>query len=406
MTLAGPGEILVTNTSKELVTGAGFGFEDLSAHELKGVPGKWQVFAVTSVDGRAKAPPLPADEAARRLDAIQPSAASNGVRRRALLTGGIAALVAVAAIALVLLIGDGPSAPTGDRPSSKSVVNVDPETGGILTEIAVSQQGGPAGTPSTSVHPIDVGQAAVWTVRSDLLYRVDPEDGDVENVVLVAGLSGAYNVAVGYDKVWISCARGLFEVNPSTIDQQWVVHLEAEGSQFGTDVAVGGGAVWLGGSDGRLIRIDPVTERARTKTGLDEIDAIAFGHGSVWTVDTFGGAVTRYDPDTLDPIDTIEIANGADALVSGENAVWALSRSLGVLTEIDVSENAQDHILPVGDDPRGLTAGQGTVWVGNEDGTLRRVDESTRQVADVPFGSEIRALAFDDETRTLWVDVA
>jgi streptogramin lyase len=288
-------------------------------------------------------------------------------------------------------------------------VNVDPETGGILTEIDVSasQEGGPAGTSSTPVHPIDVGQAAVWTVRSDrLLYRVDPEDGDVKNVVLEGGLSGAYNVAVGYDKVWVSCARGLFEVNPSTIEQEWVVHLEAEGSQFGTDVAVGGGAVWLGGSDGRLIRVDPVTERARTRTGLDDIDAIAFGHGSVWTVDTFGGSVTRYDPDTLDPIDTIEIANGVDALVSGEKAVWALSRSLGVLTEIDVSQNVQDHVLRVGDDPRGLTAGQGTVWVGNEDGTLHRVDESTRQVADVPFGSEIRALAFDDETRTLWVDVA
>jgi class 3 adenylate cyclase len=39
MSLAEAGEILVTSTTKELVTGSGFRFEDFSAHELKGVPG-------------------------------------------------------------------------------------------------------------------------------------------------------------------------------------------------------------------------------------------------------------------------------------------------------------------------------------------------------------------------------
>jgi hypothetical protein len=44
----------VTSTTKELVTGSGFAFEDFSAHELKGVPGTWQVFAVTRVDDRER----------------------------------------------------------------------------------------------------------------------------------------------------------------------------------------------------------------------------------------------------------------------------------------------------------------------------------------------------------------
>ena len=312
MSLAGPGEVLVTSTTKELVTGSDFGFEDFSAHELKGVPGTWQVFAVTTVEGRERARPLAADEAVRRLDAITPPDEKPTRSRLALLVGGLAAIVAIAAIAVVLTRNDEPeTVGRTEGPATKSVVNVDPETGTILSEIAapVSQQGGPAGTPPTSVHPIDVGQAAVWTIRSyRLLYRVDPEDGEVVNEILEGGLSFPYGVAVGYDKVWVSCARGLIEVNPATIEQRWVVRLEAEGSQFGVDLAVGGGAVWLGGSDGRLIRIDPTTERSRTRTSLDPIDAIAFGHGSVWTVDTFDGSVTRYDPDTLEPLATIEIA--------------------------------------------------------------------------------------------------
>jgi class 3 adenylate cyclase len=46
--LAGPGEVLVSSTVKDLVAGSGIEFEDRGAHELKGVPGEWQVYAVAS----------------------------------------------------------------------------------------------------------------------------------------------------------------------------------------------------------------------------------------------------------------------------------------------------------------------------------------------------------------------
>src|SRR5262245_61082075 len=74
MSLAGPGEILATSTTKELIAGSGFRFGDFSAHELKGVPGRWQVFPLTAVDGRERESPLEADEAAQRREAIRPSA--------------------------------------------------------------------------------------------------------------------------------------------------------------------------------------------------------------------------------------------------------------------------------------------------------------------------------------------
>lgn len=44
--LAGPGEILVSSTVKDLVVGSGIAFEDRGAHELRGVPGEWRVHAV------------------------------------------------------------------------------------------------------------------------------------------------------------------------------------------------------------------------------------------------------------------------------------------------------------------------------------------------------------------------
>ena len=46
--LAGPGEVLVTSTVKDLVAGSGIEFEDRGARALKGVQGKWHIFRVTS----------------------------------------------------------------------------------------------------------------------------------------------------------------------------------------------------------------------------------------------------------------------------------------------------------------------------------------------------------------------
>jgi class 3 adenylate cyclase len=43
------GEILVSQTVKDLVAGSGIAFEDRGAAELKGVPGEWRLFAVESV---------------------------------------------------------------------------------------------------------------------------------------------------------------------------------------------------------------------------------------------------------------------------------------------------------------------------------------------------------------------
>jgi class 3 adenylate cyclase/alpha-beta hydrolase superfamily lysophospholipase len=43
---AAPGEVLVSNTVKDLVAGSGIEFEDRGTAELKGVPGEWRLYAV------------------------------------------------------------------------------------------------------------------------------------------------------------------------------------------------------------------------------------------------------------------------------------------------------------------------------------------------------------------------
>jgi class 3 adenylate cyclase len=42
---AQPGEVLVSSTVKDLVSGSGLHFEDCGTPTLKGVPGEWRVYS-------------------------------------------------------------------------------------------------------------------------------------------------------------------------------------------------------------------------------------------------------------------------------------------------------------------------------------------------------------------------
>ena len=44
--MAGAGEVLVSRTVVDLVSGSGLDFADRGAHALKGVPGEWTLYAV------------------------------------------------------------------------------------------------------------------------------------------------------------------------------------------------------------------------------------------------------------------------------------------------------------------------------------------------------------------------
>jgi class 3 adenylate cyclase len=49
--LAGPSEILISRTVKDLVAGSGFAFDDAGERELKGIPDRWQLYRVAMSEG-------------------------------------------------------------------------------------------------------------------------------------------------------------------------------------------------------------------------------------------------------------------------------------------------------------------------------------------------------------------
>jgi class 3 adenylate cyclase len=66
--LAGPGEVLVSRTVKDLVIGSNLRFESRGSHMLKGVPEEWQLYAVVAED--APPPLAPPGEQLRSADKL------------------------------------------------------------------------------------------------------------------------------------------------------------------------------------------------------------------------------------------------------------------------------------------------------------------------------------------------
>jgi len=135
------------------------------------------------------------------------------------------------------------------------------------------------------------------------------------------------------------------------------------------------------------------------------IDQIEVGHGAVWTVSTFDSIISRFDPDTMQEVAAIPV-DSVDGLAVGDEHLWALSRATALLTQIDPDTNTTGRSVQVGESPTAVATGLGAIWVADEDGSIRRIDEDTLAVTVIPFGAEIRAMAFDEESDALWVDVA
>ena len=56
--LAGPGEVLVSSTVKDLVAGSGLRFADRGTHTLKGVPDEWRLFSVEGISAPTPQPSI------------------------------------------------------------------------------------------------------------------------------------------------------------------------------------------------------------------------------------------------------------------------------------------------------------------------------------------------------------
>jgi class 3 adenylate cyclase len=262
MSMAGPGEVLVPVSVREIVSGTGIAFSENGTHHLRGLEGEFRLFRVTEVDGTAPAPPLDPEDAAERRREILP----RGRRRTPLLVGIVAGVVALTAIGALLLSGGG-TEPSGDAgPLRDAVARFDVDEGRVETSHFLGERGIDSGVNAADIDRlIAVGEGYVWLLQPPFLLQVDPRLEGVRDDQIFVGAAESQNVLTGLGKVWVLTGPVLFEVHPGTGETSVFFELPPELGLTTSSLALGQ-AVWVGTSGGTLFRLDPSTGEQRQMT--------------------------------------------------------------------------------------------------------------------------------------------
>jgi class 3 adenylate cyclase/streptogramin lyase len=403
LAVADPGDVLVTATLRELVSGSGLEFTDRGQHALKGVPGTWQLYGLESVDGRPLEPAPDAPTAAERRAAIAAPTLLRRSRVPAAIAGGLVSLL----VAWIVISQSSPAVrgPVAFVAPLGSVVEISP-TGEVLhttrDDVVVGHGGG---NPK-----IVVGEGGVW-VRSSSLVRLDPVTGlaDEGELIRTTGNPRAdRGVEAGYRAIWVGGGVSghhalLWRWNPATGEQ--LPDTKIPSNVEVNDVALGGGAVWVTFSDGELVKLDPETRRILDRTHpARAIDNVVFGAGGVWVIDIADGELTRVDPRTLRHGDPIGFTGSVLGMAADDQHVWLLETSGNDVIPVSAGGVVGEPIS-VGSKSSGIAVGLDAVWVSDEEGIVSRIDPLTRERTTIHVGGHLTAIAVDEDTETLWLTV-
>jgi class 3 adenylate cyclase len=407
MSVAGPGEVLIPASVRDIVSGAGISLQEHGTHRLKGLEEEIRLFVVTAVDGEPVATPLaPEDGAARRAEVA--SAPSRTGRWVAL----GAAVVVIAAAAIVLLQGDESEPPPRADGSATFVVELDATDGREQQRIDIVRPSRSAQHPDTA-RAIIAEEAAVWVVSPGFegatILHVDPEHGEVRDPIRIGRPAITLSMVSAFDALWYLAPDRLVRVSAST-DEQDVMRRVASPTDLGADrrgvsLAADRDHLWVGQIDGRLMRVDP-SGGVEVRRVADAIDLIAATEEGVWVLDQFDGVVISVDPATLGTVWKLPIVGTVSRLAADEDYLWLLDQSSGVLTRVSSSTGAGANQVPVGRGVTNLAVGLGAVWLSHEDGSISRVDRLTLDVTEFArVGGGASAIAVDVERDSIWVDV-
>jgi hypothetical protein len=385
--IAGPAEILVTSTLRELTSGGGFTFDDAGEHVFKGIEGSWRLFRLVGVDDEPVQTPLATDIADERIRVAASSFTGGG--RSIRLIGILAAvgILATAAIVATLVVKQ----PAGDHRSSAPpvseplLIHLDAEGQriGAVSGIVVPQSWRPR---------MVVGEGAVWISSLGALYRVDSTNADAGTPTPVAG-----DVATGFHAVW---AAGVYfsKVDPSTGEPS-----RKSNSGIEPAVAVGAGGVWTIDDAEGVIRFDPRRDRWDGDVAVEGSPTdLTVAGGKVWYVDEFSGSLGIIDPRSMQVTGSVPIPGSPEIVEADADDVWVLDRSTGIVTVVSRATETVVKQIGVAIPASGLAVGREAIRVtaGTE---LYSIDPVTFEMTSIDLGAVTRGLAIDPSDDTVWV---
>jgi class 3 adenylate cyclase len=369
-----PGQVRVTSTVRDLVTGSGLDFTDAGTHPLKGVPGDWRLFVL------AKEAPTPApisEEApprrsmSRRLGAAWLAAIGVAV------VGGLAAAIFLRS-----------SPPAAIAAIANTVVRVDPKGPSVIARVSVARGPSLLATDGTSLW------VASETART-LTYL--PPTGDARPVGLdslptgLAVADGTVYVAQAF-KHTLQRFDGDADVGSTALegialrriafdgDDGWgidpvtdtAIHLLPGRELEVTELPRGGGAadlaldaasVWIANATDRTVtRIDRQSGDITTIGLTDQPTAIAVSDSVVWVASEIGDSLTRINPDTERPLATAPVCDGPVDIEAANDELWVVCSGSRQLLHLANDGAVLGH-LGLQAVPSAVEVVGGSVWV-------------------------------------------
>jgi streptogramin lyase len=378
-------------------------FEPVAAHELKGVPGTWQVFALSRVDAEPVRRPLSAEEAVHRLDRVHPTPF---MQRRGKPVAAALALLLVLGVAAVAIHRATATPPV-------TVMGVDPRTNRVETVLRDGVQ---------SLHrprAISFDGSSLWQATTGdqpdgsqgELVRRDPATGAIvgtRSMDTGAGLGFAFGYA------WVALNQGkqhaaLEKVDPTSGKVLATIALPGELA----DAAQGARSLWYLSSQADLVEIDPLTATVTHSYSLTG-QAVAPSKvvpllGSVWICDCDHGKILRFDPTLGRVTATVSLQEkgfliGVDS--SDGSTLWLLDPGAGTLTPLDATTGEPGQPLGFGGgNVFDAQIGFGSIWVA-AGSQLFRFDLSNgrRRAIAIPEGASAGGLAVDEADGIVWVE--
>ena len=402
MGVSGPGRLLVSSSVHDVLPGAAITFDDAGSHHLKGLDGGMHLYEVTAVDDEPVAGPI--EDAERASELRDEASGLPDPRDRAplLIVAGVIAVLAAVGAVLVLSRSSARTDPTTAGRPMNALVGIDPSSGEVRQTIPIEVQ--PVRVLNREVTHVGVAaEGGVWLARDTVVLHVDPEHDEVREppVHHDTWLSGIpISVVAGAGELWAS-SDGVVRIDGATDETEPFMTLDT--GRYGTDVAFGGGMIWITDSTGQLWRVDPEDPARVRRDELRSGDAyaVAADDASVWVADTFAGSITPIDPETMRQGDPVGFSTEITLLTVQDGEPWVLSAPSATVATV-----GSTNVARVGPSATSLAAGLGSLWVGDENGDVYRVDPDTFESTVIyRAGGRITTIVPDEERNVVWLDI-
>jgi DNA-binding SARP family transcriptional activator/DNA-binding beta-propeller fold protein YncE len=295
-----------------------------------------------------------------------------GRRRTLLVTSAL--LVGAGALALALVLSNtGGGVP---RVTKDSLVKIDPETGDILDVVRVGRQPVAAAVLGDSVFVSNVEDATIT--------RLDSKTGDTNTTgglrppldLVPDGVRHLWTTTYGYQQVTRIDAR--------TLQADLVVPLGRKSFLLGT----GAGSLWVTeqpanlGERGSVARIDLRTAKVERTIPVGPLPIdVKVGEGAAWVTNGADASVSRIDLRDL-KVERISVGVGPGPLAIAFGSVWIIAgRTHDTVWRLNPETRQPDAVVKVGEGPVNVEADAYGVWAAlREAGTIVRIDPLTNTV--------------------------